>query len=424
MRTLLATIALLALASCLAGVACAQEPGLEAVHVPAPEFPPPAGFGQAAGEVGGGPMGAAQPGTPQPSITPGQHGATVPPAIPPQGGTGAAGGVGVTWLNSSPLSMSDLRGKVVMIDFWEPTCINCIRTFPTNKLWWERYHQSGFELIGVEDPEFDIADSLEHVRAAVKRFELPYPTLVDAQYQVWNAYKSNSWPNRFLIDAKGYIRYHIAGEGEDAEFERAIQTLLQEAHPGLSFPASYRIAPGEDIMAPACGGAPTPEMYVGDWFGRGVLANPEGYRDHKTLAYQPQSSVEDGHVVVSGRWESDKNGMIYRGKHKGDEPSDDRATMRYHARELYAVMNVSHGRPSRLFIKQDGKYLTAANKGIDVQIDSQGRSSIEVREPRMYYVVQNPEFGSHTLELFPTGSGFTLNSFTFGNNCQTQFDHL
>ena len=86
-------------------------------------------------------------------------------------------------------------------------------------------------------------------------------------------------------------------------------------------------------------------------------------------------------------------------------------------------MNVSHGRPSRVYIRQDGKYLTAANKGVDVEIDSEGKSYIEVRDSRMYYVVQNSEFGSHTLELFPTRSGYTLNSLTFGNNCQTQFEH-
>ena len=318
--------------------------------------------------------------------------------------------------------MKGLRGKVVMIDFWDPTCINCIRTFPFNKRWWERYHRDGFEIIGVEDPEFDIAHSLDHVREAVKRFGLPYPILVDSQFQVWQAYKSHSWPNRFLIDAQGIIRYHIDGEGYDGEFERAIQQLLKEAHPGISFPASDASS-DENVMAPACGDT-TPEMYVGDWSGRGTLANPEGYHDGKTIDYQPQNSVEDGRCLVSGRWETDKNGMIYRGKHKGGVPGDDHITVRYHARELYAVMNVSHGHPSRLYVMQDGHYLTAANKGVDVQIDSQGRSYIEVREPRMYYVVQNPELSSHTVELFPTGSGFTLNSLTFGNNCQTAFDHL
>ncbi|HEY6293810.1 MAG TPA: redoxin domain-containing protein [Terriglobia bacterium] len=402
----------------------AQEPSLEAMHVPAPEFPPPSGFASPGGDLAGAAPQAAPQASQRPTGIGSQPGTNLPGSIPPQGE--AAGGVdsgAVTWINSRPLTMFGLRGKVVMIDFWEPTCINCIRTFPVNKRWWERYRDDGFEIVGVEDPEFDIAHSLDHVREAVKRFGLPYPILVDSRFQVWNAYKSNSWPNRFLIDAQGIIRYHIEGEGSDGEFERAIQQLLKEAHPDITFPSTGALT-NEDVAAPGCGGAPTPEMYVGDWSGRGILANPEGYHDGKTIDYQPQNSVEDGRAVVSGRWETDKNGMIYRGKHKGNEPGEDRVTMRYHARELYAVMNVSHGHPSRLYIMQDGKYLTAANKGVDVEIDGQGRSYIEVREPRMYYVVQNREFGSHTVELFPTGSGLTLNSFTFGNSCQTAFDHL
>jgi len=389
--------------------------------MPAPEFPPPVGFGpqvvnmtNPAPAMPSGPERQAGPGS---LPTPG-----LPSPISPPVQASADDESGVTWINSQPLTMAGLRGKVVMIDFWDPTCINCIRTFPFNKRWWERYRRDGFEIIGVEDPEFDIARSLDHVREAVKRFGLPYPILVDSQFQAWRAYNSHSWPNRFLIDAQGIIRYHIDGEGYDGEFERAIQQLLKEAHPGISFPAGDASA-DEDVMAPPCGDT-TPEMYVGDWSGHGTLANPEGYHDGKTIHYQPQNSVEDGRCLVSGRWETDKNGMIYRGKHKGGGPGEDRATLRYHARELYAVMNVSHGHPSRLYVMQDGRYLTAANKGIDVQIDSQGRSYIEVREPRMYYVVQNPEVGSHTVELFPTGSGLTLNSFTFGNNCQTAFDHL
>ena len=134
--------------------------------------------------------------------------------------------------------------------------------------------------------------------------------------------------------------------------------------------------------------------------------------------------VEDGRAAVSGEWKTDKNGMICRGKAKSDAPSSDQLVMRYHAREVYVVMNVSHGRPSKLFVEQDGKPLNPSNKGVDVQFDSEGRSFIEVREPRMYYLVQNPAFGSHTVSLFPTRSGLTINSFTFGNDCQTDFPHL
>jgi peroxiredoxin len=334
------------------------------------------------------------------------------------------------WINSQPLTMAELRGKVVLIDFWEYTCINCIRTFAENKKWYARYHKYGFEIIGVHDPEFDIAYPVKNVEAAVKRFGLPYPVVVDDGFRIWRAYHNATWPNRFLIDAKGYIRYDRIGEGGDDALEHAIQELLKEARPGLEFPASYNIPLEADTFAPSCG-IPTSEMYVGYWHGRGVLSNPRGYHKGKTLHYELPREIQDGRAAVSGLWETDhgrnpdqSNGMIYRGKKKGGTPSGDELEMRYHARELYAVMNVEHGRPSRVYIRQDGKDLPSQNKGVDVRFDSLGHSYIEVREPRMYYLVANPTFGSHKVELFPTRAGLAINSFTFGNNCQTHFPHL
>jgi thiol-disulfide isomerase/thioredoxin len=330
---------------------------------------------------------------------------------------------GTTWINSPPLTMEQLRGQVVLIDFWEYTCINCIRTFPDNKKWYERYHKYGFTIVGVHDPEFDIAYPVANVERAVKRFGLPYPIVVDDWFEIWTSYHNSTWPNRFLVDAQGVVRYHRPGEGGDSDFEHAIQYLLKQAHPGLKFPASYTIPPEKDAFAPGCG-TPTEEMYVGDWYQRGVLSNSQGYHDGKTLDYKMPSDVPDGQAAAAGPWKTDKNGMIYRGKHSGDGPTSDRLEMRYHARELYSVMNVSHGHPSRLYIQQDAADLTPQNKGADVKFDAEGHSYIEVNESRMYYLVQNPKFGIHTVTLYPTAPGLTVNSFTFGNNCQTDFPHL
>ncbi len=416
-------LAVLILFACLLGVTSrcavlAQESGLQVMHIPAPDFPPPAGAAEIGG-TGSSPQGSVRPGA---AGTDGSGALGGTPSIPSADVASTAGGV--TWINSSPLSLESLRGKVVMIDFWDYTCINCIRTFPENKKLWNRYRSDGFVLIGVDDAEFSSAAPVDRAREAVKRFELPYPVVVDYHYQIWNAYKNQFWPNIFLIDARGVIRYNHPGEGADNEIEHAIQGLLKEAHPDLTFPAGDTGAADVNPAAPACGGAPTPEMYVGDWTGRGVLANPQGYHDHKTVDYAQQSSVEDGRVVLSGRWETEKEGMIYRGKRSGDEPGPDRATMQYHARELYSVLNLARGHATRLYIKQDGTYLTATNKGADVKIDPDGRSYLEVREPRMYYLVQNPQFGNHTVDLLPAAEGVMIDSFTFGNNCQTDFDHL
>jgi peroxiredoxin len=330
---------------------------------------------------------------------------------------------GTTWMNSQPLTLADLRGKVVLIDFWEYTCINCLRTFEQNKTWYKRYHKDGFEIVGVHDPEFDVAYSVDNVREAVKRFGLPYPIVADHWFTIWKSYENDSWPSRFLIDAKGIVRYHRDGEGADADFERAIRKLLLEAHPGMKFPSDETIAAEEDAFGPSCGN-PTREMYVGAWYDRGILANTEGYHAGKTLHYNLPEKIADGRAAVSGPWETDQNGMIYRGKSQEPGAHADRLEMRYHARELYAVMNVARGKASRLYIEQDGKDLAATDKGVDVKFDEQGHSYIDANASRMYYLVANPSLGSHAVTLIPTAPGLTVNSFTFGNNCQINFPHL
>lgn len=330
---------------------------------------------------------------------------------------------GTTWLNSSPLTLEQLRGKVVMIDFWEYTCINCIRTFPQNKEWYARYKKYGFEIIGVHDPEFQIAYDVDNVRAAVVRFGLPYPIVVDDWRKIWESYSNEAWPSRFLIDAKGNVRFHVDGEGDDHNFEIAIRRLLLEAHPGLTFPADYTLTGAENTYAPACGGVPTPEMYVGPFDGRGILQNKDPYHPGKITEYKLPQYVDDGRAVISGRWATDPNGMIFQGKPQQPGSDASRMRMKYHATQTYAVMNVASGKPERLYILQDGKDLTAQNKGTDVQLDDQGHSYIDVNASRMYYLTANPLFSSHTLDLIPTAPGIEIDSFTFGNNCQTDFPH-
>jgi len=331
---------------------------------------------------------------------------------------------GTTWIDSPPLTMADLRGKVVLVDFWEYTCINCVRTLGQNKTWYARYHKYGFEIVGVHDPEFDIGYKVDNVRAAVKRFGLPYPIVTDDFYTIWKSYRNNAWPHRYLIDANGNIRYQRAGEGADREFEEAIRYLLEQAHPGLKFPASYNLPPVRDDMAPGCGGSTTEEMFVGPTYGKGSVVNPNPYHPGKSETYEMPASVGDGGVGLSGEWETNPNGMIFTGKEQTPDGKAARLRMRYRAAELYAVINVSRGKPERVYILQDGKYLDKDNKGVDVQIDSQGRSYLEIDSPRMYYLVSNLVMSGHEVDLIPTGPGITMDSFTFGNDCQRSFPHL
>jgi Thioredoxin like C-terminal domain/AhpC/TSA family len=382
----------------------AQQEVFRSLHLNAPEFPPPA--------------------APGPSL-PGsrQEGGGSPPTT--SGGDSDQGedmNGGIVWLNSSPLTLAALRGKVVLIDFWNYANINSLRTLPQIKTWWDRYHQYGFVVVGVHDPEFDFGFADDNVHEAVRRLGLRYPVAIDDGFAISQAYQNRGWPNRFLIDAEGVIRFNRPGEGGNGQFEHAIQDLLLEAHPNLQFPASYTMPEDANANAPACGAA-TNSMYVGDWKGHGILASPEAYHRGERIDYTMPNTVEDGRLGLLGRWETGTSGMIYRGKHKGNGPGEDRASLRYHARELYAVMNVAHGHPSRVYVLQDGKPLTPADKGADVQIDAQGRSYVEVREPRLYYLVQNPAFGSHAVDLYPTAQGLALNQISFSNNCQVAFEH-
>ena len=184
----------------------AADSNLVNLHVPAPEFPAPASDSSSDLAIpGAGPQQSGAPTAPADTPGPGSGGQIPSPVgSQPESPSSTDSAGGVTWINSKPLTMRGLRGKVVMIDFWDYTCINCIRTFPFNKQLWDRYKNDGFVLIGVDDAEFSSAMPVDRAREAVKRFELPYPIVVDYHFQIWNAYKNEFWPNIFLIDANGY----------------------------------------------------------------------------------------------------------------------------------------------------------------------------------------------------------------------------
>jgi len=318
------------------------------------------------------------------------------------------------WLDKDakvPHSIKAYRGRVVLIDFWEYTCINCIRDFAVLKRWYAKYHPYGFEIIGVHFGEFAIGYKPENVRRAAQRFQLPWPIVADVNGSIWKAYKSESWPNRYLIDPNGDIVMHIEGEGNNAPMEAKIRELLLPQHPEI---AKIPLDPDENTFAPQCGRV-TEETYVGDWFGRGALENSEKYEDGYVVHFKANQEPDDGRVILDGSWRTDHDGVTSADKH------ENKAALRYHARSVYAVMSVDDPKkPVRVDVSQDGAPLGDA-AGTDVKIDAQG-SYIEVSEPRMYYVIKNPALASHLLTLVPEGKGFTLHSFTYGNDCQQNFD--
>lgn len=348
----------------------------------------------------------------------------------------------VVWLDQGapvPHSLKDYRGRVVLIDFWEYTCINCIRDFAVVKRWYAKYHQYGFEVIGVHFGEFRIGFNPANVSRAAQHFRLPWPVVADVKGSTWKAYQSNVWPNRFLIDPRGTIVLQIGGEGNDAIMEKQIRDLLAKQHPEVKAIALDR---AEWTFAPQCG-RPTDETYVGKWLGRGAIENSGAYHGKEKLDdFHADKRPKDGGVMLAGRWLVAQEGAAAAGAGASAE-------LAYHARSVYAVLScgeaarvattalsskdeVVDGKcstPVRVDVTQDGHPLARADAGRDVEFDS-GGAYVAISEPRMYDLVRNgrepaelkDKLPQHTLTLKVQAPGVALHSFTFGNDCQQNFE--
>jgi thiol-disulfide isomerase/thioredoxin len=318
-------------------------------------------------------------------------------------------GAGDVWLDEGapvPHHISDYRGRVVLVDFWEFTCINCIRDFAVVKRWYSKYHAYGFELIGVHYGEFAIGFKVDNVRAAAQRFRLPWPVVADQNGSTWKAYQSEGWPNRYLINPDGEIVMKIIGEGNNRQMEAKIRELLAVAHPEVM---KIELEPDEDTFKPECGST-TQETFVGQLYGRGAVDDLAGHKVGDEADFLPPHSPPDGGVMLAGRWRVEHDGVTSEGHGASAE-------LRYHARSMYAVMSLTDAKKVRVNLFQDGNPLPKDNAGVDVQFDDKG-AYIEVTDGRMYYLVRSPSFSAHLVALQPEGSGLTLHSFTFGNNCQ------
>jgi thiol-disulfide isomerase/thioredoxin len=305
-----------------------------------------------------------------------------------------------------PHHIADYRGRVVLIDFWEYTCINCIRDFGVVKRWYGKYHQYGLDVIGVHYGEFDIGFNLDNVRAAAQRFRLPWPVVADQKGSTWKAFASDGWPNRYVIDPQGNIVMKVFGETNNHEIEVKIRELLAVAHPEVM---KIDPDPDEDDAKPSCG-VPTQETFVGEIYGRSAVEDMGGHHAGDEADFQPPHSPPDGGVMLVGRWRVERDGVISDGHAAAAE-------LRYHGRSLYSVLSLKDAKSIRVDLFQDGSPMPKEGAGADVKFDAKG-AYIEVTDARMYYLVRSPAFTAHLVSLQPESSGLGLHSFTFGNNCQ------
>ncbi len=309
----------------------------------------------------------------------------------------------VQWLNSPPLDAQALKGKVVLVDFWTYSCINCLRTLPYVKAWAEKYRDQGLVVIGVHAPEFAFERDVGNVTKAMKELGINYPVAIDNDYKIWRAFNNEYWPAHYFADAQGRIRYHHFGEGDYAESERVIQQLLREA--GAKTVADGLInADAQGVQqAPDMNQVLSPETYVG--YQRAEHFVPEtGLVPDKVATYNPPANLTLNDWSLGGQW------AVGAERATASAPAS-RIVYRFHARDLHLVLGPgTDGKPVRFKVSIDGQAPGDAH-GVDVAADGSGR----VTEQRLYQLVRQSEaVKDRTFTIEFLDPGVSAYAFTFG----------
>lgn len=335
------------------------------------------------------------------------------------------------WINTpGVLTRESLRGQVILIDFWNYTSANCIRSLPYVTNWHARYTDLGLTVVGVHMPEYSFARTRAQVETAVEELGIRYPVLLDNEYQVWERYANRDWPARCLIDHEGYVCYRQQGDQAYQETERAIQAALRQRDPQVALPRLLPPLRPEDAPGITCYRS-TQELRAG--FERGALGNPQGYAEGgNPVVYEMSLPFQrhEGYFYAAGIWRTERECLVFAGQDGG------RITLPYRAAGVSAVLSPSadpvellldlppgsdrHRRTQTIRpiieVRQDGEPLTAVNAGADIEYHQDGLSTVHIRRPRMVELVRNPGFEEHELELTFRANGLALYVFTFATS--------
>ncbi|MCA8204348.1 cytochrome c biogenesis protein DipZ [Burkholderia sp. AU33545] len=328
-----------------------------------------------------------------------------PAALPVEGTLPSLDGA-VQWLNSPPLTAAGLRGKVVLVDFWTYSCINCLRTLPYTTAWARKYAPYGLVVIGVHAPEFAFERDIGNVKKAVHDLGIDFPVAIDNHYTIWRAFSNEYWPAHYFVDAQGRVRRHHFGEGEYAQSERAIQSLLAEAgHPeALNVPLGLAGVPAKGALAAAdSADVRSPETYVG-YARADDFTSPGGVVRDAAHRYDAPAHPDLNDWGLAGTWQ------VGAERASLAAPSG-RIVYRFHARDLHLVLGPgANGKPVRFRVTLDGAAPGAAH-GTDV--DAQGYGTVTGQ--RLYQLVRQPgAIADRTFAIEFLDPGVDAYAFTFG----------
>jgi thiol-disulfide isomerase/thioredoxin len=303
-----------------------------------------------------------------------------------------AGGQWFNWpVEEEGLLLSELKGKVVLVDFWTYTCINCIRTLPYIEKWYEKYKDKGFVVVGVHTPEFEFEKEEKNVQKAIKDFGITYPVMQDNNYSTWNAYSNRYWPAHYLIDKDGVIRYTSFGEGEYDTTEKNIQKLLEEAGNSIS----------DSVNNPAYKiDAQTPETYIGYKRSNSFVSFADLHRDMKYRYTLPKTIPLD-YFGLSGDW------II--GAEQAKSFTSANLQLSFQAKDVYLVMKPQNKAAGKVKVYLDGDIISNEDAGEDVK-----DGVVTVYSDRLYKLVKFNSSESHQLKLEFEDNNVEVYAFTFG----------
>jgi len=308
----------------------------------------------------------------------------------------------LVWLNSEPLKLAELlkEGKIVLVDFWTYSCINCIRTLPHLVNWDEKYRKDGLVIVGVHTPEFDFEKEKVNVEKALKDFNIKYPVVMDSDYKIWNLYSNHYWPRKLIINKDGKIIYDHAGEGNYSETEEVVRKLLNvegakemkqdNGTGGICYPM-------------------TPELYLG--YERGILGNEQGYAYDSVSDYNFKDAKKKDIFYLEGKWLSKKEYL----EHVVNSPEfEDFIQLNFSGLSVNIVLSSKDQKSYEILVTLEDKPLEQGIAGKDIKFEN-GQSILKFDNDRMYSVISSPEFlENKKLKLFIKSDNCRVFAFTFG----------
>jgi len=303
------------------------------------------------------------------------------------------------WVQGPAVSIQASRGSVVLVDFWEFTCVNCLRTLPYLRTWHERYAGRGLVIVGVQTPEFELSADPALVAAAARDEGIPYPVLLDADRATWDRFANHYWPAKYLIDARGYLRYERFGEGGYGETEEWIQKLLREAGDTAPLPEILEPVRPEDRPGAVCHPA-TRETHIG--FHRGRLLAKEGYRPGEEVLHLPGEPAPPGMFSARGRWLHEAEYLETREPGAGLELVCDASSV-----------NLVLAPEGELEIEVDGGPVAPEERGADL-VERDGRTFARWERGRMVRLIDSALFRRRRLALRFAKPGIRAYAFSFG----------